>query len=385
MNDDEKKPGNVEGGVGTPNDIDGAEDVMIDVKVGSKDSVDSKGSDEDASDAFDTPDNKVEDELDIAAAFSSKDGAAEEEPDEELTDLDKELGRIEGVESVEAFGKKATENDSLESEDITDEPGDDEPLKSIDLDPATPDLTKENELVAAMRQREKIEKTKKSKTKLVIVLLGVLFVAALGGAVYFYMQTTALAGEKSAIEAERADLSAQNAALKVKQAQSKEDALKEAREELANAAGDDENGAGVQQGEYVTIEELGVRYKKTDATKNLIYGYTVTSDSPDADAVAFSTTALARLVVRNGASATYPCAFTGNVPTITRYKQDVAIGDSTASKVGKQLGSAYYVYTAPIGACINTNAEDLAARNAAVQAVYDSLEAVPAQAVSTTN
>ncbi len=383
MNDDEKKPVAGEGDAEASNNITENEETKVTVKFdGNKKEKqnmddDKKVSDDTKkSDDSDSNEKAVDEVPDLMSAL--KEGNGDDEPDEELSDLDKELGRIEGIESAETYGKKPvddTANDVNDTDEVQAEG--EESAASVDLDPVTPDIAKENTLVAAMRQQEKDEKSKKGKTKVFIAILSVLLVAAIGGAVYFYMQATALGDEKAAVEAENSQLASRNSALKINQAEVKEQALKEAKAELEKAA-QTPSGTEQQVSDYVTINELGVRYKKTDRVKDLIYGYTVTSDSTDADAVAFSTVTLARLVQRNGASATYPCGFTGSVPTITRYKKDTVVGSSTASKIGKKLGDAYYVYAAPVAACTNTNAQDITARDAAAKAVYDSLEVIPA-------
>lgn len=371
MNDNEKKPVIPEGEADTEKNNDSSEDTKVEVKFdeASRDSNEGKG--------FDHTDHKADD-IDITAALKG-DKETEEEPDEELSDLDKELGRIEGIESTSVSLNTDSNDDTADKEDSNKTPEDDGVItsESVDLDPVTTDVTKENALVAAMRQQEKTEKSKKGTARVVTGILALLLVAALGGAAYLYTQTTALADQKSTVETERDQLKTQNTTLKGQQANIQEKAYEQAKKDLEAKVAEENKTPAKVVDEYVTIRELGVRYKRSDVTRNLIYGYTVTSDSVEADSVAFSTTTLARLVQRNGASATYPCAFSGNVPTITRYAKDIPVGNEMASKAGKKLGDAFYVYVAPTGACTTTNAQDITARDAAVKAVYDSLEAIP--------
>ncbi len=334
---------------------------------------------------------KKDDEIDITAALradqekSLDDDAAkaddtsapkdDTDDDDELqsqpTELDKELERVEGIESAhnKPTASAATSTSSPKESEVTKDDDDALASKPVDLEtaaPASKEDAKNAVLMNAVQQHsdESTQTTKKKpRLGMLVALLLVLCVAAGAAAVYFYMQVQDTNDKLAGTESQLSGSQAQIAALKAQNA--KDEAAAE-----ATAADAD----------YRTIPEIGVRFKETDATADLIYGYTVTSSDESADAVAFSTKPLARITVKNGASATYPCAFTGNVPTITRYADDVAVGDSTASKVGKQIGTAYYVYTAPTGQCAPSETEAQAARDEAVKAIYDGLEALPAEA-----
>lgn len=238
----------------------------------------------------------------------------------------------------------------------------------VDLNPKDPSETKENPVVLAMRKQEQEKKQKGSKTGLVALVFSILLVAALGAAAYFYMQSTDASSKITELESSAAAAQTTNATL---QAQ-----LKEGQAEQQSAA--------ATSSEHRTIGELNVRFKETDATKSVIFGYTAVPAESVADAVAVSTKPLAKLAVGAGASATYPCAFTGNVPTIARYETDVKIGNGSASTLGKKIGEVYYVYTAPTGNCAPTEVAAQAARNAAAKAVFDSLEAIPVATTATT-
>lgn len=363
MNDD-KKPVVPEGEAEVSSDTETHDEAKIEVKssdnASSKDdrdslehgqkngqsSVDKKVSDED--DEADTPENRDEDEVSA---------------------IDRELERVEGIESTEVRSEQPEVDDLEETKDdasdIKPQDGADA-AKPVDLDPVTPNVAKEQALMTAMQNQNKNGGNKKGKSGAVIAFISILAIAALGVAGYLYMQNTDLSGQKASAESELNSTKSQNTQLKLQQAKIKEEAQKEAQEAASQSVS-----------EYRNIPELRVRFKENDVTKNLIYGYTVTAADASADSVAFSTITLAKLAQRNGASATYPCGFTGNVPTITRYKQDVAIGTSMASKVGKKIGDAYFVYTAPTGQCATTNTTDMTARDTGAKAIYDGLEAIP--------
>ena len=50
--------------------------------------------------------------------------------------------------------------------------------------------------------------------------------------------------------------------------------------------------------------------------------------------------------------------------------------------VGKKIGNAYFVYTAPTGNCAPNEVAAQTARNTAAKAIYDALEAVPTATTS---
>lgn len=362
MNDDEKKPGVGENGADTPDDTSEQHD---DVKLSATidDIADDKNAkrDDESRDSG-SKDFAASDEIDIAAALKddTKDDAetTNEEP-EEVSEEERELGRIEGIGAAGIPKPPASpaEQNSDELDDAT------RVTAPVDMEKeiAAPDDA-DNPLVAAIRKQEQAkDKPKKSNVGMVAGLLGVLLLVALGGAGYFYMQVAAVNDQLTSAQSELATAQAKSVTL--------ESQLKKATTEQKTDTAD----TG-----YQTIENLGVRYKETDATKQLVVGYTAAPADASADAVAFSTKQLAKLTTGSGDSTMYPCAFTGNVPTLARYTTDVKIGTSTASKLGKKIGTAYYVYTAPTAACATTDVSAQTARDTAAKAIYDSLEAVPA-------
>lgn len=368
MNDDDKKSIESEDEVDVQDRKDD-DDTKVEVKFGSKSKKENVWSDtQDASTDEAEKVNTVEEESSASDAEekkSTESSVFDEEPksddfEDEVSDLDRELGRVEGIESASIAKTVPVIEDSV----VDDEES--RATQAIDLETPAPDAPatpNDAVLVAALRKQEQAQREggKKNSAKLVAIILAVLLLAAGAAAAYFYVDSTSTNDELQQVKTERDAAQAQVSTL-----QAAQDAQDEAPVEDA-----------VLDDGYRVIDEIGVRFKTTDATQDLLFGYTVTSSDEAADAVAFSTKELASLAVGEGASVTYPCAFTGNVPKITRYTSDVAIGDSTASKLGKQVGESYYVYTAPIGQCAQANAAGQSARDVAVKAVYDSLEALP--------
>jgi|GEM_PF-3247512 len=368
MNDDDNKSIESEDEVDAQDRKDD-DDTKVEVKFGSKSKKENVWDDtQDASTDEAEKVNMVEEE-------SSESDAEEKRPaessvfdeesksddfEDEVSDLDRELERVEGIESA-SIAKTAP---VLEDSVLNDEES--RATQAIDLETPAPDVPatpNDAVLVAALRKQEQAQREggKKNGAKLASIILAVLLLATGAAAAYFYLNSMSTKEQLQQAQVERDTAQVQVTALQA--AQNDQD---EAPEEDA-----------VLDDGYRVIDEIGVRFKTTDATQDLLFGYTVTPSNEAADAVAFSTKELASLAVGEGASVTYPCAFTGNVPKITRYTSDVAIGDSTASKLGKQVGESYYVYTAPIGQCAQANAAAQSARDVAVKAVYDSLEALP--------
>lgn len=367
MNDDEKKPVVPEGEADASSGATEHEDTKIEVKLGAK-TLESQ-SDRFPDEGKDEGSREEGDETDTPRPQDDHDGR---DADEQANAIDRELERVEGIGSADIRSEQPDLSDE-ESSDIEQDDHDDAfATKAVDLDPVTPSAAREAALMTAMRNQDKGKKAGSGKRNAILVLISIIAVAALAVAVYFYMQTAELSNQKAGVVSELTTVQSQNTQLKLQQAKAKEDAQKEAQETAQQSAS-----------AYRTIPELGIRFKESDATKSLIYGYAVTTTEASADSVAFSTVVLAKLVQRSGASATYPCGFTGNVPTITRYKQDVAIGTSMASKLGKKIGDAYFVYAAPTGQCAATNAADITARDTGVKAAYDSLEAIPSVQAAT--
>lgn len=377
MNDDEKKPVNLEGEgeAEALNDASEKDDTKVEVKFDRENSS-KDDAPEDSSDEEKRPTESIEEKTDKKSdnnPFDLSDGTEfeeKEEPEEQLSDLDRELGRIEGIESAD-IGKRNVENnrdDEMvvgESTDVTEE-DDKKAIAPVDLSKDVED-EKNNPLVIAMRKQENTKKETKGKTGIIAIVLSLLLLAALAAAAYFYMDSVNTSTRLTSIESELESTNAKNASLQAQQAKDQQALRKETT---------------VATSEYRTIPEIGVRFKETEATKSLLFAYTVTSPDTAVDSIAFSTRALARVTEQNGASATYPCAFMGNIPTITRYATDMKIGISSASKLGKKIGDMYYVYTAPVGTCSTKNIPEQAARDIAVQAVYNGLEAVPATATT---
>lgn len=361
MNDDDKKPLVPDDGVDESKPTTEADETKVEVKTGGFSSGEAdKENDKD----------EQTDEIDITAALKGDDNErgdgesletdAPEEPEEEVNDLDRELDRVEGIESTSVAAAPQTE---APGEPDTDDP---DVTSPVDMEEKKISGESENEskehaagaaFVSALKHQDEKTKESKSKAGLVAIILALLVLVAGAGAAYFYFQWNDTRDQLSSIESELSSEQAKNSTLTNRVAE----------------LGEQEQAA-VDDTEYVVIPELGVRYKPSEATENLVFGYTLVTTDTAADAVAVSTKQLVKLSVGTGNAASYPCAFTGNVPTIARYATDVKIGDSTASKLGKQIGDAYYVYTAPTGNCAPTEIEAQTARNTAAKAVFDSLE-----------
>ncbi|MBH2007766.1 hypothetical protein I8H83_04130 [Candidatus Saccharibacteria bacterium] len=384
MNDDDKKPVNLDDDMGSKDEKGFEEDTSVKVTFGGADiDTDSKSTDKEVGT------KKKDESADLLVLDDEHDTKESDfdsllevpEPEEEISEVDRELGRIEGIESVEISKPVVDElipdgvgDSKLDSDkDLVSARDEDGAAGSITgpVDLGSKDLgeAKENPVVLAMRKQEQEKKQKGSKTGLVALVFSILLVAALGVGAYFYMQSTDASNKITELEASAAAAETTNATLRAQ--------IKAGQAEQQHVA--------AASSEYRTIGELGVRFKDTDATKAAIFGYTAVPTDGVADAVAVSTKPLARLAVGAGASATYPCAFTGNVPTIARYETDAKIGNGSASTLGKKIGDIYYVYTAPTGNCAPTEAAAQAARNATAKAIYDSLEAIPAATVTQQN
>lgn len=377
---DEKKSVVPEGGVDNSTKETERKDGVSDLEFG--DSADTKEEDADIKDATDAPDHtgSDEDSVDKSREDVFDEDSKEDVPQEgalEDSELDdgagvvseeeRELGRIEGIDSIGEPAK--VEEDEPKDDTPARDARDDAMTAPVDLEKSvssgnSTDAT-ESPLVLAMRHQEQTKaKTAHSKTGLIATLLGILLLVAIGGAGYFYWQSNDSASKLATAQSDLTTMQSQNATLSAQLAKSKSD---------AQATATNKN-----DGTYKAIPELGVRFKPTDATKDIVFGYTTAPDAAAADAVALSTKQLVKLAVPNGAAATYPCGFGGNVPIISSYTTDAKVGDSTASKLGKKIGSLYYVYTAPTGNCAPTELSAQAARTTAAKAVYDALEALPA-------
>lgn len=379
MNDDEKKPVSLDDDTAPKNEQGTEDDTSVKVTIGGSDTDDEQKTSteaieekeaDDSDDLLkldeDTPSEKDQDSLEAALEDLG--------PEEEVSETDRELERIEGIESAETSKPVVDSEPTLGATDTKDKEvvgayDDDVPSEitgPVDLEETLP-KDKENPVLLAIRKQEQEKKPKRGKTGLVALIFSILLLAAIGGAVYFYMQTVDANTRVTSLESDVATAQAKNTSL---QAQLKED---ESNQQNVAAESD----------AYRTIPELEVRFKDTETTKSIVFGYTAVPTDATADAVAVSTKALTKLAVGTGAAAVYPCAFTGNVPTIARYTSDVKIADSTASKLGKKIGDVFYVYTAPVGNCAPTEVAAQTARNAAAKAIYDSLEAIPTATAAT--
>ena len=378
MNDDEKKPVAPEGGDDAKESAEDQQGSKVEVKFDTS-SQDSDMKDDDKLEIVGFDDTDKKDTQDVPTDDAL---AQDDEPDEELSDEERALDRIEGIESDDVAksiaddkNDESTESgavtqrgddDSMSLDDITG-PVDMESTKSV-AETEVADASKESPLVAVMRKQELEKgKDKRGKAGLVAAVLGILLVAALGAGGYFYMQSADTSARLATAESDLSTAQAQNTALAAQAAKATADS--KAQQEVAAA-------------EYRILPEIGVRYKETQATKDLVFGYAASPDAAAADAIAISTKQLVKLAVGSGASVAYPCGFTGNVPMISAYTTDAKIGNSTASKVGKKVGNIFVVYTEPTGNCAPTEVAAQTARTAAAKAVYDSLESIPAEGVA---
>lgn len=376
MNDDEKKPVVGEAKADEPDKKPEQDDTKkIGVTFGDETDTHTEDADkEESKSSFDagsdTEDLKKAETIDITSALSGDESQSDEEPEEEVSEEERELGRIEGIESAENIKPDAKE--TAAPEEVVEEEVDEVKAMTapVDLEKETgqPDEAKNHFVEALRKQEQSKDEPKKGKAGLLAGLLGALLVVALAGAGYFYMQVADANDQLAATQSELANAQSKNSTLSAQ--------LKKATVEQKTAT---------SSSAYRTIEGLGVRFKETDATKTIVFGFTTAPADATSDAVAMSTKALVRLTVGTGDTATHPCAFTGNVPVLARYTSDVKVGTSTASKVGKKIGDSYYVYTAPAAACATTEVAAQTARDAAAKAIYDSLEAVPTSTATGTS
>lgn len=283
---------------------------------------------------FDKTDDGREDtdaQRDVPEEVSEADQPTDETGEKDnLSDFDRELREVEGVETMRTPEQKA-------------------------------------EIIDKIRHPE--PKKQGSKLVIAIVALAVLLLAVIGAAVFLYLQQSSAASKARLLQSE---LDSSVTELAVLQAKQKAVADKDTAE---NA-----KAAETNKTKYVTIAELGVRYKVTDTNNDLVYAYATKSSDINIDSVAFSTTELARVVKKEGVVDVYPCGLVGGIasPEITRYKKDITVNGAMVSKVGKKVGDAYYVYAQPQSLCSDTMRDAQTARNAAVKAAFDSLEVIPA-------
>lgn len=299
--------------------------------------------------------------------------------DDEKSSVEEELGRIEGIESTQiADIKKGSDDSSGKEDDVDDIDGRDfseddavdSATEAVDLDKVMEDAKRNNPVVQEIRAAN--DKKKKRHGALVTALLCVVIALGAGAAAgYFYLDADSARNDNAKTESDLKSAKSRIASLETQVSDAEE-------AEAAREAEADASAAQISVNEgYREITELGVRFKESEATKGLLFGYIASNVDAAADAVAVSTKPLVKLSVGEGASVAYPCAFAGNVPTITRYQTDVKIGEEQVSKIGKKIGDAFYVYAAPAGNCAPSEAQAQQSRNDAARAVYDALEAIP--------
>lgn len=206
----------------------------------------------------------------------------------------------------------------------------------------------------------------KPKRPLVWMIVTAVLVLALGGlAAVYYLQTVAMKDKTSNLQSQVDTANAQVAA-KQKQLDDK-----------AAAAADDSTV-------YREIPEIGVKYKLTEANKDVTYAY-LSGDSKSA-VIGFSTVEIAggiKVTDKKTGAVSYPCSG-ANAPlgVISKYvdgSTEVGVGPGmTAAAIGKKIGGAYYVYQSPQAACSADTSLDSqqSAGVKDVKAIYDSLTAM---------
>lgn len=147
----------------------------------------------------------------------------------------------------------------------------------------------------------------------------------------------------------------------------------------ASAAKMDEEMAAdmnmAQPAEYREIPELGVKYRVTDATKDLTYSYSSDKEGKF-ESVAFTTKELARLTNEKG---DHVCAIHAPSGTITRLGKAATQPDSQDSLgVMKKVGDTSFTYTVPDMKCVvdGKDVPEFQKSVDAVKAAFDSLEAM---------
>lgn len=282
-------------------------------------------------------------------------------------DIDKELERVESIEG----GKDDV--DSVEVAEATEEKIVEptiEPVLEFGAETVAPKPTIE-EIIG--KNAEQSPKSKKPLGWILVCLALLLILAGLVG-YYFYdkmNQEQAVASLKTQLsDADQQKQAAVNQLASLKAAQTKAESEAKAQDDV----------------KYREIPELGVRYKVTDVTKDQIYA--AFPKSSDQVTVAFSTLALSSVVEKSktGNINEYPCSLSSSGPqSISYYKDSSAMvgaegSEKTAvSKAGKKIGDGYFYFAATQPACSDKLADVQTANLKAVEEIYKSLEAIPAE------
>lgn len=362
MNDDDNKPLVPEGGVDESKPTTEADETKIEVKTNSG-----------------TPEDELKsqsDEIDITAALNGEDATPEEEPEEPVSDFDRELDRVEGIESA-ATATAAPEVPVEDGLSKADEVDDVDMTAPVDLDEKTETEEKKIEIaaavnkpkeeaantafVSALQQQDQKKKEKKGATGIIAILLAILVLAAGAGAAFFYLQWSDARDQLSSVES---DLDSERAKITSLQAEVAElDEESQAVEPEAAA--------------YVVIKELGVRYKVTAENKDLIYAYLGTTTAENIKTIGFSTVKLSDVREGTAANAQNPCGVSkGSLGMISRYDT----GAPAAGVVNRKVGDFTYVFASPQNACTTSvPGAELEAVTAQVKAVFDALELIPAE------
>jgi len=201
-----------------------------------------------------------------------------------------------------------------------------------------------------------VEAPKPKRPVALIVIAVVLFLGVLGLGTGLYMQM-----------AHAQDL------------QRQVDDLKTAATKMDQQMAQDMNmGADQSAADFREVPELGVKYKVTDATKDLTYSY-VSDDQGTVKRVNFSTLTLSQLKDDAGNS---PCASSGgpsgSISELDNVDRARALYGADNTENTKKIGDHVFVYIQPQSACTDStlSAGDLQASQDAVKTVFDSLEAM---------
>jgi hypothetical protein len=277
-------------------------------------------------------------------------------------DIDKELERVESIEG----GKE--DLDSSESIDETEssvEPIAETPIESVAPKPTIDEIMSKN-----------IDRPVKNKKPVGWIIVSIILLLALAGAIGYYFydkmnQDQTVANLRTQInDSDQQKQAAINQLASLKASQAKAENEAKAQDDI----------------KYREISEFGIRYKLTETTKDQTYA--VFPKSTDQISIAFSTLALSGLIEKSKSGDTdeYPCALNISGPqTISYYKDGATMigsdagGKSPVSKVGKKVGDGYFYFVAAQSACSTKLADQQAANLKAVEEIYKSLEAIPAE------
>ena len=284
---------------------------------------------------------------------------------DQIEDTNREIEKIEALNGSNLSTETEKDDKPQEREDISvdgDESSVDSELNQGKEDPA--DITTANITLNDEEKAKRIEalnsgkittaagsapKKKRDLTRLFLIISIIIALAAIGVAVWFFLQANNNQANLSRVEESLRKKDKQYAELdakyvnEVKKVQSGEDEKsKEATAKLAKLEEDLK-----KEREYRTITELGVRYKESDTSKDFIYSLTVQDKGgKGSESILVSTRELANLRVE-GLGSPYPCdADSAAVGTITKVpaKEYEAIKEKPEGSVAKKLGEAYIVF-----------------------------------------